>query len=243
MKGKIPFLNAMPADAWDALLKQGLPRHSVKGQTIFLRGDPGDSILVLRAGIGEISITSQGGRKSTPNHMGAGEILGEIAPFDQGPRSGDAAALREGEAVSLTRAMLMAQFIANPAVLFRTIGALCDKGRNASDVLETCATIGPPPPRYRRWQGGTGRRPAGAARGETPEELDAAEALDAVGPERGIEGRVRDAGRAGDALAAADDLAHRQVEAAPGVLVEHACAASVGAAARNTLNPAFSALA
>src|SRR6056297_1238912 len=57
------------------------------GQTIFSAGEPGQSLILIEEGRVEVSITSISGRKSVLAHMGPGEVLGEIAALDGGPRS------------------------------------------------------------------------------------------------------------------------------------------------------------
>ena len=86
------LLNASPA-----LLRllEGIAREiSLRpGEVLFEQGDEGDALFAIVDGALEISVTSVDGRKLALDKATAGDLLGEIALFDPGPRTATVAAI------------------------------------------------------------------------------------------------------------------------------------------------------
>ena len=80
------FSTLSPSDA-DALVQLAQMEVYQKGQTVFRERDAGGKLYLVLSGTVEVS------KSSTPlARLGRGEILGEIAAFDGGPRSATAIA-------------------------------------------------------------------------------------------------------------------------------------------------------
>lgn len=126
----------LPQTDWDALVAHGIPRHFTRGQTIFLRGDPGEHIYWLTSGFVAVELVQSSGRRSLLARMGPGEVLGEIALLDGKARSADATATTDVSAVMIDRRVIMRHLVDKPEVMFHLIDALCDKVRNASEMFE-----------------------------------------------------------------------------------------------------------
>ncbi|MDN3649142.1 Crp/Fnr family transcriptional regulator [Reinekea marina] len=109
------------------------------GSLIFQRGDPGDRLLIIEAGIIEISLMSQTGRKSILNHLTQGDVLGEIAVFDGEPRSADAYAKTDVVSLEISRSRIHQVFSDSPEALWQLVKVLCGRVRNASTMFETRA--------------------------------------------------------------------------------------------------------
>lgn len=98
----------------ESLARLARPVSLADGEYLFHQGDPGDALFVIRTGQIEVSVLSGDGRKLTLNTMGAGEVFGEIALLDQGPRTATVMALGPAELTCVTRADVMAEVRANP---------------------------------------------------------------------------------------------------------------------------------
>lgn len=140
-KGDSVLLSSLDDVERAALLSHGQRRNFRAGESIFLRGDEGASMLIITDGRVEISITAMNGRKSTLNHMGPGEVLGEVALFDQGTRSADATAATKVEALNLSRRDVSRFLQDHPDATLALIGELCAKVRNASDMFEVQSQV------------------------------------------------------------------------------------------------------
>ncbi len=85
-------------------LAAGLERRRyARGQTIFMRGDPGTSLYIIESGIVKIIVTSPEGKALIVNVLGAGEFFGELALLDGEPRSADAQAQEHCQLLLLPR--------------------------------------------------------------------------------------------------------------------------------------------
>lgn len=137
---KDPLADCMllaPLDAQDRsrLMERARPVHYAPGTVIYGRSDPGETLLFIATGRVEISVTSQGGRRSVLNHMGPGETLGEIAMLDGGLRSADAMAATDVTGSLLHRHDVLSFLRDRPDAMFGLVRELCAKVRNASDMF------------------------------------------------------------------------------------------------------------
>ena len=131
------ILNALDLKDQRALLAKGHPHAYQKGEFIFSRGDEGSWALLIEEGLVEISVMSLGGRKSILNHMEKGDILGEVALFDQEGRSAEAMAITFVSGTVVNRQSLFEVLKNNNDAYFSIIKTLCTRVRNASDMFET----------------------------------------------------------------------------------------------------------
>lgn len=132
--------DAFAASDWEALFAQGHQQMYRAGEEILAAGEPGQTILLIETGRVEISVLSRAGRKSVLAQMGPGEVLGELAALDGGPRSADAIAASAVTGRVVTRENLMRFVTTRPHLAQAVITALCQKIRNASDMFANQAT-------------------------------------------------------------------------------------------------------
>jgi CRP-like cAMP-binding protein len=84
-----------------------------KGDILFREGDASDAMFIIKSG--RIAITKAKGTSTvTLGEAKAGEMLGEMAFFDNKPRSAGASALQDSELMALPFQSLQAQFQAAP---------------------------------------------------------------------------------------------------------------------------------
>ena len=111
------------------------------GQTIFSAGDPGQSLILIEEGRVEVSDHIAFGRKSVLAHMGPGEVLGEIAALDGGPRSADCPWRPTRSPASAWRRDNVLAFVSNRPDTARAINRRAlRKGPHASEMFSD--TIG-----------------------------------------------------------------------------------------------------
>jgi CRP-like cAMP-binding protein len=110
--------------------------HHSAHETIFQKGDPGDSMMAVVRGRVKICTYSPDGRELVLNIIDRGGLFGEIAVLDAQPRTADAVALEETDLLVLLRARLMPFLTANPEIATRLIAVLCQRLRQTSEQLE-----------------------------------------------------------------------------------------------------------
>lgn len=137
--GKTTLFGGLSPDALRQVAKQMRPVSYGAGQLIFERGDPGKDIIMVLAGRVRLSVLSAEGRELSFGHPGPGEIFGEIAALDGGPRTAHATAVTKVEAMVLTRGALDVLVEQQPVVAKAAIAFLCSRLREADNQFESVA--------------------------------------------------------------------------------------------------------
>jgi CRP/FNR family cyclic AMP-dependent transcriptional regulator len=81
------FLEGLSREETDALEAVGRPRAYGRNVTLFHEGDEGGPVVVLLRGRVKLGIVSGEGREAIVAVRGPGDLLGELAAIDGGPRS------------------------------------------------------------------------------------------------------------------------------------------------------------
>jgi len=110
-----------------------------KGQILFGRGDPGTHLYLVAEGQVRLAVATSEGRELSFQIAATGDLIGEIAVLDGGPRSAEATALTAVTAYALERNAFRELWSAHPAVASAVIAFLCWRLRDASDRLEAIA--------------------------------------------------------------------------------------------------------
>ncbi len=103
------------------------------GETIFLQGSPGDSIMAILSGNVRISVATTDGHPLVLALMGTGDVFGEIAVLDGKERTTDAIAITECSIATLARSDILAFLHSHPQVWQNIIAILCDRLRRLND--------------------------------------------------------------------------------------------------------------
>jgi len=107
------------------------------GHTLFQAGDPGDSLFIVRVGEIELFIKDTAGQRITLTTAEAGDMLGELAMLDSGPRTATALALIDSEVLVLDRDDLVLLFKRKPEAALHMLAALSGLTRKADELLRT----------------------------------------------------------------------------------------------------------
>jgi CRP-like cAMP-binding protein len=110
-----------------------------KGEMLFARGDAGTQLYLVLEGRVRLATSTDEGRELSFRHAASGEVFGEIATLDGGPRSAEATALTPVTAYALDRGALHELIARDPAIANRMITFLCGRLRDTSHQLEAIA--------------------------------------------------------------------------------------------------------
>jgi uncharacterized membrane protein len=108
-----------------------------EGHTLFQAGDPGDSLFIVREGEIELFIKDTTGQKITLTTAEAGDMFGELAMLDTGPRTATALALSDSQVLVLDRDDLVLLFQRKPEAALHMLAALSGLTRKADELLRT----------------------------------------------------------------------------------------------------------
>src|SRR5438876_680256 len=130
------FFGGLPDAAIDALIARGHTKKYAKGDVIYRRGEPGDSLMVLLGGRIKVTNVNADAREVVLNFLGVGDINGEIAALDGKERTADVIALEPGELFVVHARDLVPMLVAHPAALLEVVRILCDQLRSTSAIIE-----------------------------------------------------------------------------------------------------------
>lgn len=136
---KTQLFGSLSPDVLKQVAKQMRPVNFASGQQIFERGDEGKDILLVVTGRVRLSVLSAEGRELSFGHPGPGDVFGEIAAFDGGPRTAHATAVSKVEMMALSRSAFDALLTTNPELGRAAIHFLCSRLREADNQFESVA--------------------------------------------------------------------------------------------------------
>jgi CRP-like cAMP-binding protein len=114
-------------------------RRYPKGETLFLRGDPGSFLYVIERGRIKIALTSAEGKEMILALLGPADFFGELALLDGGERSADATVLDDSELLLLGREDFL-RFVENrPRVALHALAVLSRRLRQTDQLVHDAA--------------------------------------------------------------------------------------------------------
>ena len=125
----------------DAVVARARLRHFAAGETIFLMGSPGDSMMAVLTGQIRISVPSPEGREIVLAIFQPGEVFGEIALLDGKERTADARALTACDLAILDRRDVFAFLERKPNAWPRLVEVLCDRLRTTDQHIAEVALL------------------------------------------------------------------------------------------------------
>ena len=139
--GRVPFLAALAPADWAALAAVAKRRRFGRGQAIFHKDDPGESLFIIEGGSVLIYLPSPQGADLTLAVLGAGDFFGDLALLDGGPRSASATALEETETLALDRADFTAVLQSRPQSAMAVLAAVAQRLREADEMAGDLAFL------------------------------------------------------------------------------------------------------
>ena len=134
--GANPFFAGLGTEAIEAVSRLCVSRTLEPDQILFEKGEPADALYAVRRGQIRIATGTEAGRRLTLNLLGPGDVFGEIALLDAGPRTADAIAAEATELFVVRRRDFVELLQQRPAVAVRIIELLCERLRWMSERME-----------------------------------------------------------------------------------------------------------
>lgn len=106
------------------------------GVTLFHTGAAGDAMYVIEAGSLKISRITPHGKEQIIRVLGRGEVLGEMALFDDQPRSADAVSLEDTVLIRLPKGEFLHLLEEIPLLGIRFLAVLAARLRKMNEKLE-----------------------------------------------------------------------------------------------------------
>ncbi len=109
------------------------------GDVLFNRGDPGDSLYVVRSGVVEIFFMNDTGHKIVLETARTGDFFGETSLLDGGPRTASAQVIEDLDAIEVDRGDLDELFRIKPAAAMELLTATGRRLRETANILRHTA--------------------------------------------------------------------------------------------------------
>lgn len=137
----IPLFSVLDREERQALAAILMPRRILKGQPVFLQGDPGDEMYLLLEGRIRIACESLSGREITLDILKDGGFFGEMALLDGEPRSATALAEAPGQLLVLRRSDFQTFLHRSPKAAVALLAFLSRRLRAANDKIQDLALL------------------------------------------------------------------------------------------------------
>ncbi len=110
-----------------------------KEHVIFNEGDPGTALYTIVKGRVKISQSSPDGKERTLALLGPGDVLGELALLDGGPRSADAVIAEDAELLVIPREDFLTFVMEQPQVAMSLLVVLSQRLRHTNLLVHDAA--------------------------------------------------------------------------------------------------------
>ena len=130
------LLDSLEVGERGRLLSLARSERHAEGAVIFRKGDPGNSLMMIVSGRIKISNSSPSGPEVVLTLLGNGEVLGEMAIFEDATRSADATAIENCELLVLQRRDVLPFLESNPRICVRLLAVLSARLRRTSAALQ-----------------------------------------------------------------------------------------------------------
>ena len=111
-------------------------RHFARGEVVFHNDDPAGHVFLITSGTVKVSVPDEQGHEVVVALQRGGDVFGELALFDDGPRSATVTAITETHTLALARQEFIGALERNPDAMRRMLGLLVKTVRRSTGHIE-----------------------------------------------------------------------------------------------------------
>lgn len=138
---RVPLLAALNDADRQALARSASRRRYRRGDIIFQKDDPGNSLFIVARGSVRIYVPSTQGADLTLAVLGPGHFFGDLSLLDGRPRSASAAALGDTNVVILERSDFVAVIRTRPAAVMSVLSVVVRRLRDTDEMASDLAFL------------------------------------------------------------------------------------------------------
>jgi CRP/FNR family cyclic AMP-dependent transcriptional regulator len=131
----IPLFEGLTEDDLQALAASVTPRSFAAGQLIFNQGDVGSEMYIVARGHVNIHLPGDAAQRVSLKDITRGEYFGELALFDDKPRSASALATSDAVLLELSRATLSSYLERRPLAAMAILRTMGERLRETNALL------------------------------------------------------------------------------------------------------------
>lgn len=132
---RVPVFEGLSDADLAAVAAVSVSRRLAVGAVVFREGDRGDTCYAVRSGLARAIREHPDGRSITLAHFDPGEIFGELAMFDDEPRSATVDAIEETEVIAIPGHDMRRLMREHPDIAVKLITALARRLRDTNERL------------------------------------------------------------------------------------------------------------
>lgn len=132
---RVPLLANLSQAELESLARDFAPRRFRQGETIFQQGDAGQALYLIESGQVRIYVQSEEGQETSVIVYGPGDLFGELAVIDEGPRSASAIAMEDTVVHLLSRDRLREHMRRSPQLALDFLTALSVRVRYSTQQV------------------------------------------------------------------------------------------------------------
>jgi len=114
-------------------------RRYRKGSVLFVQGEQAERCFAIVSGAVKISAYHPDGREAVLAVLGPGDVFGELALFDQSPRSADATAMEDSGLLSIDAKGLHEAIAESPKLGLTMLRVLAERLRQSNEAFQDIA--------------------------------------------------------------------------------------------------------
>lgn len=131
----IPLFEGLSQEDLDHLAKTLVERRLMGGEMIFDQGDAGSEMYIVAQGHVNIHLPGEASRRVSLKDITVGEYFGELALFDDKPRSASALATTDAVLLELSRETLSAYLERRPRAAMAILRTMAERLRETNAML------------------------------------------------------------------------------------------------------------
>ncbi len=141
MLQRVPFLAALSSEDLRWLAKRVQRRKYNRGDIIFVKDDPGESMFIVEDGAVRIYVPGTQGADLTLAVMQPGEFFGDLSLLDGRPRSASAEAARNSNLLTLERGDLRELLESRPGAALAILTVIAERLRETDQMASDLAFL------------------------------------------------------------------------------------------------------
>jgi CRP-like cAMP-binding protein len=138
--GGLPLFSLLSEPERNTLAELFTTVDARRGERLFRRGDPGNSLYIVRRGVIQIALEDLDGQRIILSEEGPGAVFGEISLLDGGPRTADALAAVDCELLMLDRDDLLEFVTKHPPASLALLTVMGQRLRSTNELLRSHAS-------------------------------------------------------------------------------------------------------
>ncbi len=138
---RVPFLAALPPGDLRWLAERVRRRRFARGDLIFQKDDPGQSLFIIESGSVRIYVPGTQGADLTLAVMGESDFFGDMSLLDGRPRSASAAAAADAVLLSLERSDFSSLLQSRPDAAMSILAVIARRLRDSDQMASDLAFL------------------------------------------------------------------------------------------------------